>query len=550
LLVLAVLAAYVPAIRGGFVWDDDFYVTDNATLRSLEGLRRTWLETDANPQYYPVTFTTFWVEYQLWGLNPLGYHLVNVLLHAGSSVLLWRLLRGLGVPGAGLAAALFALHPVHVESVAWITERKNTLSGLLYLAAARAFLGFASRDKPRRIPLGALVLFACALLSKSVTATLPIALGLVIVWNRGRLGRRELGWVGLMLVAGAGMGLLTAHLERHHVGAVGEDWALGPLERCLLAGRIFWFYLGKLAWPATLSFVYTRWPIDTADAGAYVFPLAAVGLVGALGAARRWIGPGALVALVYFVITVSPALGFVSVFPMRYAWTADHFQYLASIGPLALGAAAVTRLGERWKLASRAAWRLAAGVLLLALGLLTWRQAGTYRDEETLWRATLSRNPRAWMAEYNLARLLFRRGDLVESLELARRALQHKPQDDDTYNLLGNVLAAKGQVDDAIPMYRNAIRVNPRYAMAYHNLAIALEKKNLRQEAIATYRQALRVEPTLLPARNNLAVALYQAGAYPEAWREVEILERQGGRANREFVRLLRAKLTQAPGRE
>ncbi|MBU0640698.1 MAG: hypothetical protein KKB50_17685 [Planctomycetes bacterium] len=252
-LVAATLAAYVPAMRGGFIWDDDYYVSDNQTLRTTDGLRRIWLEPGAVPQYYPLVHTTYWVEYRLWQDWAPGYHAVNVVLHALSALLVATALRRLQVPGAWFAALLFALHPVHVESVAWITERKNVLSGLFYLLAVLAYCRFANLDSNPARPgrcwgcyTLALALFLCALLSKTVTASLPAALLLLIWWKRGRIGGRDIAPLVPFFALGIALGLVTVWMEKHHVGAQGELWHLALAERLLVAGRAAWFYAGKL----------------------------------------------------------------------------------------------------------------------------------------------------------------------------------------------------------------------------------------------------------------------------------------------------------------
>ena len=260
-IYVAVAAAYFPALRGGLLWDDDAHLT-RPELRSLSGLGRIWFELGATQQYYPILHTAFWVEHRLWGDATLGYHLINVLLHATAAGLFFLLLRRLAVPGAWLAGLIFALHPVGVESVAWISEQKNTLSTVCYLLAAWAILDFDSTRRRRSYLLG-LVLFALALLSKSVTATLPAALLVVYWWRRGRLSWRKdilplLPFFALALAAG----LFTAWVERHVLGAEGADYALGFPARCLLAGRVVWFYLGKLLWPANLIFIYPRWEVS------------------------------------------------------------------------------------------------------------------------------------------------------------------------------------------------------------------------------------------------------------------------------------------------
>jgi hypothetical protein len=349
-LLAVVIAAHFPASRNAFIWDDDSYLTGNALVQAPDGLGKIWFEPSASPQYYPLVFSTFWLEHRLWGLNPSGYHWVNILLHAGATVLLWVALLRLSVPGAWLAALLFGIHPVHVESVAWIAERKNVLSGFLYLGAFLACLRVfrldgrsganAGEEFDRRAYASALVLFAGALLSKTVTATLPLAVAIVYWWKRGRFDGPKF-WKRLapFLLLGAVAGGTTAWLEVIHVGARGADWSLSAMDRILVAGRAVWFYAGKIVWPADLMFVYPRWRIDSGNPLQYIPPLGAAALVLLLWRWKDRLGRGPLAAACYFGVTLAPALGFLNVYPMRYSFVADHFQYLASIGVLTLVAA-------------------------------------------------------------------------------------------------------------------------------------------------------------------------------------------------------------------
>ena len=559
-LFLLTLLAYLPALGNGFVWDDDDYVTANPTLRSLAGLARIWLEPGAVPQYYPLTFTTLWLNYQIGGAAPFGYHLVNILLHATSAVLLWRVLRALSVPGALVAAALFAVHPVHVESVAWATERKNTLSGVLYLGSMLAYLRFAGIGAPRTGPDDAgwrarlaaegssatwalaLALFLLGLLAKTVVATLPAALVLLLWWKRGRLVSRDLAWLAPFFVLGGALALVTVRMESGHVGAFGRDWDLSLVERTLIAGRAIWFYLGKLAWPSPLIFFYPRWTIDAGAAWQYLFPLAAAGAAVALWLARARIGVGPLVAWLLFVVTLGPALGFVNVFPMRYSFVADHFQYLASIAPLALAAGAGTIAARRGGPALQRAGIVVAVLAIGACAVLTARQTRVYADLRTLWTDTLAKNPGAWMAHNNLGLLLFGEGRTDEAMAHYRAAIEAKPDDAfarnnlgralasvgrieearvvlveavrlepgnaEAWSNLGNVHAAAGRYDAARDAYERSIAVRPSFADAYGNLGNVLLLTGRREEAIAAYQQALRIDPGFADARRNLAVAL------------------------------------------
>ncbi len=350
LIILLTVVAYLPALRGGFIWDDDSYVTQNPALRSLAGLVAIWLKPGATYQYYPLVFTSFWAEYHLWGLQPFGYHLVNVFLHAVNAVLLWRVLRRLEVAGAWWIAAIFALHPVNVESVAWVTERKNTLSGLFYLLAALAWLRFrpltakvTARAPDWRYYWLAFGFIVCALFSKTVTLSLPAVLLLLIWWKTGRLEKRDALTLTPWFVLGAASGFMTRWMEQQLVRG-GAEWDLSFVQRCLLAGRALWFYAGKLFWPAHLTFIYPRWEIDAGAAWQYSFPLGIAAVLVALWFFRARIGKGPLAAVLFFGITLAPALGFANVYPFRYSYVADHFQYLASIGLIAL--AVGTRHGD------------------------------------------------------------------------------------------------------------------------------------------------------------------------------------------------------------
>ena len=513
LIVLLVFLAYLPALRGGFIWDDDAYVTQNSTLHDGEGLRQIWFKVGAVPQYYPVVHTTFWLEYHLWALNPIGYHLINVLLHAIAAILLWQVLRRLQTPGAWLAAVLFALHPIEVESVTWVTERKNVLSAVFYFAAALSYLRFVALEKPgssNRLRwswyLGALVLFTAALLSKTVTCSLPAVLLLVCWWKKGRVQRGDIIPLLPFFVVGVALGLMTAWIEKYQVGAQGAAWSLTFADRCLIAGRALWFYAGKLVWPAHLTFIYPRWEIEPAVWWQWLFPIAAIGVVAGLWLARRRIGKGPLVAVLCFAGTLGPALGFVNVYPMRYSFVADHFQYLAGIGLIVLGAAGLNRLP-----------RVIPATIVVLLGALTWQQGGIYRDLETLWRDTLFKNPDCWMAHYNLGILLKNQGRIEEAMEQYHKTIQINPNHYEALNNLGNVLAAKGRLDEAIENYRKAIQINPNYREALNNLGNVLAAKGRFDEAIENYRKAIQINPNYADALNNLGVTLATRGQFDEA---------------------------------
>ncbi len=559
-LLAAVLLAYGPALHGGLLWDDDAHVT-RPELRSWHGLWRIWFEVGATQQYYPLLHTAFWIQWQLWGEATLGYHVVNVVLHVAAALLFAGILRRLAVPGAWLAAAVFALHPVHVESVAWITELKNTLSAVFYLAAALVYFRF-DQDRRWRWYAAALLLFCLGLLSKTVTATLPAALLVVFWWQRGRLSwRRDVLPLVPYFILGALAGVFTAAVERKLIGAEGEAFVLTAVQRCLIAGRVIWFYLSKLAWPQNLVFVYPRWTVNSAVWWQYLFPAAALALLGVLWWLRRR-ARGPLAGMLFYVGTLFPVLGFLNVYPFRYSFVADHFQYLASLGVLSLAAAGLAS----W-LGRRGLWRHPAGyaaclLLLAVLGTLTRQQSRMYADFETLFRTTIARNRGCWMAYNNLGIALAERGELNEANEQFRKCLEIKPDHAEAHNNLslalqrlgqldeaivhaekalrfnpnyaechfnlGNTLIRKGQVEEAIGHFRKALEINPDYVKAHINLGIALLGRQRLEDAESHFRSALAIEPEHVGANQNLGVVLYEQGKTREAldrWREV--LQRQ-----------------------
>ncbi len=500
-LVALTLLVYLPATRCGYIWDDDYHVTNNQTLRSLDGLKQIWLKPGAVPQYYPVTHTSFWVEYQLWGVRPLGYHLDNILLHAVNALLLWRVLRQLRVPGAWVAAAIFAVHPVHVESVVWITERKNVLSGCFYLLAALQYLRFGEGRNRRAYAL-ALALFVAALLSKSVTASFPAAMLLIVYWKRGAITRRDVLPLIPFFALGLGMSAVTSWMEKHVVGASGPEFALAFSERIRIAGTAVWFYLSKLNCPWPLIFSYPRWKITGAH---WFFVVAAVGVVLALASLRKRLGRGPLVAVLFFGGTLLPALGFIDVLPMRYSFVADHFQYLASIGMIALIVAVVARVFPS---------KIFAAIVICVLGLLTWRQCFAYKNAETLWVDTLKKNPSSWMAENNLGMILFQRGDLDTAEKHFRRSLELNPQNDKARDNLakvlyqqGKVVLSEGRIAQAADRFIESLQLDPNLAEAHNNLGVILASNGRHAEAVEHFHRALELNPQFDEARKNLAQA-------------------------------------------
>lgn len=507
-----VVVTYWPALTGGFLWDDAGHVT-RSDLRSLSGLGRIWFEFGATQQYYPVLHSAFWFERLLWGDSTLGYHLLNISLHAGSACLFGIILQRLKIPGAWVTALLFALHPVCVESVAWISEQKNTLSTVFYLASAIVY--FRYRDTGHRSHYGwATGLFVLALLTKTVTASLPAALLVIFWWQHGKLNWRRdmlplLPWFAL----GAISGLVTAGFERELIGAQGADFNLDLLQRCLLAGRVFWFYLGKLIWPADLIFIYPHWTVNAGVWWQWIFPVAAAALLAGLTVlARRKRGP--LAVMLLFAGTLFPVLGFVNVFPFLFSYVADHFQYLAS---LAIFASAGTFLQLGFSKLPRGFGVSAIVVLAGGLGLLSWAQSGMYRDVLTLYQTTLKKNPDCWMAHNNLALILADAGHIDQAIPHLESAIRLKPDYPLAENNLGNDLTQLDRPAEAVPHLQRALALQPKYPVAERNLGIALAAVGKISDAIPHFENALRLKPDFAEAELSLATALMLTNRFSEA---------------------------------
>ena len=476
LLVLITCIAYLPAFHAGFIWDDDRYVTNNPLLTAPDGWWRIWFSLDSPSQYFPLTYSVFRVQHALWGLVPAGYHLVNILLHAVNALLVWRLLQRLRLPGAWLAAAIFAIHPVQAESVAWITELKNVLSLFFVLLALLAWLEFIGEETgPRwRWYLLALAAQELALAAKTTACTVPAAL-LLMLWLKHKPIRWSRG-VQLIpfLAVGAGMGLLAMWWERYHQGTPGGMFALSFPERILVASHAVWFYLGKLLWPVNLTFSYPRWVLHPGAPLAYGWLVALVALGALICILRRRWGRGPEVALLFYGLTLAPLLGFVMLFTFVYTFVADHYQYVACIGPMALAAAGIVRAVDSAGPASRWLKTAVCGALLLTLGGLTWRQCGMYANQEILWQTTLQRNPASWMAHVNL----------------------------------GEYLAQQDRLDEAVAQWRAAIQMNPGDAAADYDLGVACSATGRAKEAVEDFKKALKIEPHFVKASSRLAWVL------------------------------------------
>ena len=514
--------AYWPAWHGGFIWDDDRYVTHNYLLIAPDGLRRIWFSLDAPSQYFPLAYTVLRIERSLWDLNPVGYHWVNILLHLGNALLVWCIVTRLKVPGAWLAAAIFALHPIQVESVGWISELKNVLMGFFFLLTLLTWIEYVdATHKHRRILyVAALVFYLLALSAKATACTLPAAL-LLVLWLKQRpIGRRALLEIIPFVVLALGIGLVAVWWEKYHQGTR-MLVSLGPVERLLIASRAVWFYLGKIFWPAKLTFIYPQWRIDATNPIAYLWPIAVAVAVALIFYGRRFFGRSVEVAALFFVMTLGPLLGFVMLYTFRYTFVADHYQYLASIGPIALASAGLVTLSRL----SRTLQRLVGGTsfaILIGLGLLTWQQSATYRDAETLWRTTIAKNPGCWMAYNNLGVVQFEKGNVEDAIEKYQQSLGLHPDYPEAHYNLGSALLQNGYADEAIRHCEEALKIQPNEPDAHIVLGNAFMAKQDVDRAIAHYEQALTLRPEDSNAHYNLGIALQEKGETDRAAREYE----------------------------
>jgi tetratricopeptide (TPR) repeat protein len=548
LILSAALLAYAPVFRAGFVWDDDKFLTENPLIHASDGLYRFWFTT-APPDYFPLTSSMLWFEWRLWGPNALGYHLVNVLLHAASAVLLWRVLLRLSVPGAWLAGLLFAVHPVAVESVAWITERKNTLPMMLYLASILAYLRFedgsshhddttsrstsltamslpngTTKGNPQsafRNPhyLRSLGLFLLALLAKTSVVMLPAVLLLCAWWRRGKVAARDLLRTAPFFALSLALGLVTVWYQ-YHSDIAGEVVRTdGLAARAACAGWAIWFYLYKALLPVNLCFCYPRWT-TSASLQAFVPLLLFLAMLLLFARFRRSWGRPLLFALGYFALALLPVLGFLDIYFMRYSLVADHWQYTALIGVVSLAAGLLAWVMERPG-APRTVAKAAAGALVLACAVLTFWQTFIYHDEETLWRDTLAKNPKSWMAYGNLGGLLVQRArapgaDSAALLDKAEQCCEEavalQPQQAEAYAHRALLRLARGQGDAAMQDYDKVVELDPS-PEAYNDRAEAAAGLGRLQQAIDDYGKAIRLRPAFAQAYGNRALAFAQLAA-------------------------------------
>jgi tetratricopeptide (TPR) repeat protein len=522
ILILFVVAVYTPVWKAGFLlWDDNVILTSNPCIVGPLGLKEIWTTSAAD--ICPLTLTTFWVEHALWALNPLPYHLVNVLLHGLSALLLWRVLRSLRVQGAWLGAALWGLHPVVVESVAWVAEMKNTESGLFFLLSILFFVRWlTTKDLAERTGTGwnyalSLLFAAVAMAAKSSTVILPVVLCLCAWWIEGRWHWRNLVRTAPLVPMAIAVGALSIWTHGLQL-AKGSDPQLAQTwpERLGTAGEAVWFYLGKLLWPHPLIAIYPRWQTDAGLWVSYLPLLAAIVILAIFSLRGRSGSAGSracFFAFAYFVVGLLPILGLIDNYIFRF----DHFQYLASIGPLALTGTALVRLSDviipKKPLLQSA---LCAGLLLI-VGMASWQRARVFKTEDALWTDTLAKDPDSWAAHINLGDAFILKGQVDDAVAQYQRALQINPDYPEALTNLGVALFRKGRVDDAVAQYQKALSIKPNFMQAHNDLGLALVQRGQVDDAVTHYQKALEINPNSAEIHTNLGNALFRKGQVDNA---------------------------------
>ncbi|HTB85025.1 MAG TPA: tetratricopeptide repeat protein [Candidatus Sulfotelmatobacter sp.] len=511
-------AANAPAIeKPGFIWDDGGLCVENRLIKVPHGWYEFWA-TKITPDYFPVMSDAFWLEWRMWGMNPAGYRLVNILLHVLNAVLLWRILRQLMPPpdtAARIAAVLFALHPVNVASVAWIAELKNTLSFFFFALALLAYLKFDD-GRSRRWYWFSFAAFLLSLLSKIEAAPLPLILLGVVWWRRNRIDPKDIRRTIPFFAAAFILGLTSIWFQTHVAIAHDVVRTDNFWSRLAGAGRAVWFYFYKDVWPASLIPVYPLWHIDAADALSYLPGILLIVSFSIFWIYRRGWGRRFLFGLGYAVLMLLPVLGFVNIYFFRYSLVADHWQYFAIVGPIALVSAALVKLVDSLTKNEILKWLSCFGFFAL-VGILTWNQAGVYRNWETLCTATLAKNPDCFVAHNELGLILLSRGDTDNAISEFKKTIQLDPQYETAYNNLGIAYLQTDNLDEASKQFQTALLIRPNYAQAHYNLGSALLKRGKTDEAILHFQKALQLDPDEGEIEDNLGDALFRYGAKDEA---------------------------------
>jgi protein O-mannosyl-transferase len=499
---------FAPALRGDWLMDDDMYLANNVLLHDPARLWKIWFAPGSLIEYYPIEASVQAVQWHLWHLDTLGYRLTNVLLHIVSALLIWRLLGKFEMRYAWLGGLLFAIHPVVIESVAWISELKNTLSLPPFLLAMCAWLDYEDRGRPRDYAL-ALVLFLIAMLCKISMALFPLVILLYAWWKRNRIGLGDLKAAALFFAISLVLGLTTiwagnffrvSHLQSSQNPDIG-----GFAVRLALAGESILFYFFKCLWPVEMIPIYPQWRVDPHAFISFLPWLILVAAISSLWYARATWGRHALLGLGFFLINLLPFVGFNSITYMAFTWVMDHFVYIPLIGLIGLAVAALEQIDDHISAPART-WL--AGGIAVTLALLAGQShayAGNFASPEKLWTYTVAHNPTSSLAYNNLGNVLLETDRKQEAIEAYENALRINPRSVEANNNLGFARFKQGQTLAAIDLYEQALKSNPHFALGHLNMARALFTLGRIQEAIDHYRLALLINPADGETRANLA---------------------------------------------
>ena len=521
MLLGAVLVVYLPALRGGFIWDDAILLTDNEMVKSAGGLWDIWFCPPTGEGYFPLTWSAFWVQWRLWGTHPEGYRLVNLLLHAASALLLWRLLNRLKVPGGWLAGMLFALHPVCVMSVAWVSELKNTLALFLALLCLLPFATCLETGRKLcfRAPMALCsLLFLLSLLAKPLAIGLPVLL-LFVVWRQdGRATIANSLPLAPLFAAALAIGMVTPYFQ--HGGSANITWFEPAwLERILLAAKAYWFYWGQTLYPAHLTLCYAPWRLPPGELLSWLPLTALLLLVSAAWLLRRRLGTLPLLFLAAHGLLLAPTLGLLSMTWHRYAWVSDHFNYGGVAVVAVAGGMLAARVRDRCQHATRLRLVVPAvgGGLLLLLAFTTALRADLFADPIVLWRQNTVACPESWGGWEHLSCALLDARRPQEAEVAARASLQLLAENPAAQYELAYALHLQGRLAEAIAEYRKTLRLQPNAAKPYWNFGLALNLVGKPEEALGMLRRSLELTPGNTAVRADYARMLANAGRRAEA---------------------------------
>ncbi|MGN6367782.1 MAG: tetratricopeptide repeat protein [Phycisphaerae bacterium] len=540
LLFLLAVIPFLPALAGAYIWDDDMWLVNNAPVHAWNGLRTIWNPWRQNLHFYPITFSTLWLEHKLWALNPLGYHAANIVFHALGAIALYLCLKRLRLRAAWLDALLWAIHPVQAESVSWVAEIKNVLSGIFFFLSALCYLNFALPQEPSSADLSepapslartknpslyalSLFLFTLALLTKTVTVVLP-ALLLILLWARGEKIRRTFPPLIPFFLVGLATAAFTAGQERRVMVAGGaSNLDFSVLQRIIIAGKDVWFYLRTLLLPYPLLEIYPRWTYQTGNFLNYLPALGAALLALFLFALRHRITRWPFAIFACFVAALAPALGFINFFTMHYTFVADHYQYIASACLLPFVAELFARAAAPNARPFPKPFIVASTAILLLFMAGSAFYASLYQDPIRLWGWNVRFNPDAFTAQHNLGVSLLSAGRSREGLQHIALALQQAPDDDSIQRTVGKLALHDGKFDEALAHFNHAIELRPNYGESYVLRGDVYDRMGRLDDAIADYRKAIEVGLNDADGYIALAAALKKKGDLPNAAKNYEL---------------------------